>query len=138
MPAVIIGVFIVIMSLNQFYNPKLDDIQQMLEKEFKSIEHMPSASMTYYSASHKATIALASGKFLTEKTYEEVKKYYDDQLLRQGWTFYKEEVERIWGKDTGGYLRYYKKDDLSILIQYPGEKSSGCTYSFGIRWGMNP
>lgn len=50
-----------------------------------------------------------SDSYRTDSSYAQVRKYYDAELLKRGWSFYLEEPVTEWGKDLGGKEAHYCK-----------------------------
>ena len=119
------------------YGPISEGIKEQLESEFKLIGQLPSATLSSYRAHSRPEDALVSAKYNTKNSFSEIKKHYETELQKRGWTFLKEEGVKDWGKDLGGKSIIYCKERYSASIQYAGtEANYGWTYSLSLSWGL--
>ncbi|MCP3871994.1 MAG: hypothetical protein GY699_02420 [Desulfobacteraceae bacterium] len=118
--------------------PIADKYKKDLETEFKQIDQLPDASLKRYEVSAKPGSALVHGSFKTDKRFNEIRSYYDVELKKNGWKFWKIDSVKDWGKDLGGKSIRFCKGSYIATIQYFGEKADyGSTYSFSLSWGLH-
>jgi hypothetical protein len=118
--------------------PKAALVQTNLENEFRAIRPLPAATALNYHASHKTQQALVSDTYRTSLAYEDIRKFYDAELAKNGWSFYMEEQMKDWGRDLGGKTARYCKEQYRADLQYGGEKSNyGWDYAFSVSWGLD-
>ncbi|MGE5473969.1 MAG: hypothetical protein ACM3UU_07080 [Ignavibacteriales bacterium] len=133
----IVFLFSVLFIYNK-YDPKANAVEKELESEFFSIQPMPGAELFKKSHSHKTNQALVSASYITNKSFDEILAFYDDELIRNGWGYAGEEGLREWGKDLGGKAVYYQKNGYTASIQYAGEKANySWTYAIDFSWGLH-
>jgi len=61
--------------------PAVTQIEKNLKQEYDSIPVLPDASLIESTASHKSDHASVGGYFSTKMEFEEVREYYDKQLI---------------------------------------------------------
>jgi len=132
------GLFVYLPYDQAVNGPKAAEIQKDMEGEFKMIEPLPGATQLRYGSMHKTHQGDVGGDYKTDKSYEEIRKYYDRELNNHSWRFVKEEPVKIWRRDYGGKEAFYCKGIYTATLQYSGqeEKDVGWTYSFGLSWGL--
>jgi hypothetical protein len=78
---------------------------------------------------------MISKKFRSDAPYDEVKRFYVEHLLRDGWNVITEKQMKDWGSDFGGYYLQFHKGDLFLSIEYAGEKADyGWQYAIAVSW----
>jgi hypothetical protein len=98
--------------------------EQALKAEFNLIQPLPGALRTNLTARSKGgKQAIVSARFKTNKSYDEIRTFYFDEALKNGWTFSKEATKTDWGSDLGGKTIDFYKDEYELSIQYAGEKA---------------
>lgn len=79
--------------------------------------------------------ALVSKKFRSDARYDEVRRFYVESLGRDGWEIYGEKQLKGFGSNFGGYEIRFLKSDLSIVIEYAGDKADyGWQYGIAVSW----
>ena len=80
----------------------------------------------------KATV---SKTFRSEAPYDQVRGFYVERLEQDGWKIDGEKQLKDWGSDFGGHEIRFRKSDLSIAIEYAGEKADyGWQYGIAVSW----
>jgi hypothetical protein len=135
---VVLAAFFLLIPYRQRINgPEADRRLRTLETEFRSITPLPGASQLRYESSHKTSLGSVSADYDTTSSYAEIRKHYDNQLGKNGWTFLEEKPVKIWWQDYGGKELFYCKDHNAAVIEYAGQwKDAGWTYTFGLSWGL--
>lgn len=138
-PFILVMIFI-ISDITMKDRPKLqltiDEAESLLDSEYVLISSPPQAVQNSHKKTKRTTVLITSG-YVTKLGYEEIRKYYDDELKEHGWQFYKEEKVTNWGEYAGMAL-YYKNGELIATIEYHDNPkyNYGCTYSFDMSWGI--
>ena len=79
--------------------------------------------------------ALISKGFLSDASYEDVKRFYVEYLERDGWKVVGEKQLKDWGSDFGGYEIRFRKGDLNLAIEYAGPTANyGWQYGISVSW----
>ena len=111
-------------------------VEEALKNEFSMIPIMPSSAEHKRHFTKKTELMGISATYATNHSCKEITDFYDAQLKKHGWQFYREEEVTDWGKDYGGKIVRYKKGDFVATVQYAGEEADyGWTYAFGMDWG---
>jgi len=135
---VIAFISVVIWAVSSTNNTKILNIESNVKKEYSSIQQLPDATFLSVESSHKSNKALVDAKFKTDKNYDEIKKYYDDELKKLGWIFESEKSVKVWGKDLGGKIIRYTKGEYSLNVEYAGSMADYVwTYAIDVGWGYN-
>lgn len=80
-------------------------------------------------------IPLTGSAYVTASPGEDIVKYYDGELGRNGWKYACVKPLRDWGKDLGGWQRIYLKNGYLAALEYAGEKADfGWTYALDLTW----
>ena len=121
-------------------SPKAKLAQNGLEEEFRAITPLPGAAPQSYHAFHKSRSAIAGSTFFTKLPFSEIRKYYDEELARRGWEFYREEEVREWGEYRGGRTVDYCKGGYKATLQYAGKRpyAYGWVFALDISWDLEP
>jgi hypothetical protein len=110
---------------------------RLLENEFTSITPLARASRLRYESSHKGALGSVNADYDTADSYSDIRKHYDQELRKNGWTFAREKPVTIWRRDYGGRELFYCKDHNTAVIEYAGNwKDAGWTYTFSMSWGL--
>jgi hypothetical protein len=118
--------------------PEGDRSPERTETEFLAIKPLPGATPIGYNASNKPGQALVTDSYRTSLLYPDVRKYYDAELSKRGWSFYLEEPMTDWGKDLGGKSARYCKGRYRADLQWAGERADyGWDYAFSMSWGLD-
>ncbi len=119
-----------------FHGPEAKRAMEALEGEASVVRPPHSATETRHSATHKPHSALVTSTYSTAMSYPELRSYYDVELAAHGWTFIREQSDRAWGNDLGGFSAYYRKGVYTATLQFAGVKANyGWTYAVGLGWG---
>lgn len=79
--------------------------------------------------------AIVSKSYRSDARYEDVKRFYIEHLERDGWKLTSERQLNGFGGDPGGYLIEFHKGDVSIGIEYAGERANyGWQYGISVSW----
>ena len=145
--AILVGLvpiaFVIIFQIFWIYQfrvngPKAAAAQTELESEFRSIKPLPESRALFYHATNSPGQALVSDTYRTGLSYAQVRKYYDVELTKRGWSFYMEEPLTEWGKDFGGKAARYCKGRYRADLQWAGQGSSNdWDYGFSMSWGLD-
>lgn len=118
--------------------PDNSRVEAALKNEFDLIPIMPNAIEKNRDFIKKSTLMGIGASYITNQSYKEIIDYYDAQLKKHSWEFYREEKITDWGKDYGGKSVEYKKGDFLATVQYAGEKADyGWTYGFDMSWRLH-
>ena len=87
----------------------------------------------------KATLANITKCYRSDAVYEEVKRFYVDELNKAGWKCNGERSVKDWDKDLGGRELIFVNEAFGIgyyiAIYYVGEKANDpCTYGITVGW----
>lgn len=72
--------------------------------------------------------------FRSDVPYEEVKRFYTDRLVQDGWTLHEEKRLNGSGTDFGGYELEFRKGDIALTIEYAGKANYGWDYGMDVAW----
>jgi hypothetical protein len=118
--------------------PKASEAQTELETEFRSIKTLPGSTALFYHATNSPGQALVSDTYRTNLTFADVRRFYDAELTRHGWSFYLEEPMTEWGKDLGGKSARYCKGSYRADLQWAGERANHrWDYAFSMSYGLD-
>jgi hypothetical protein len=118
--------------------PKAAIAQTELETEFRAIQTLPGSTALFYHATNSPGQALVSDTYRTNLSYADVRKSYDAELTKRGWSFYLEEPMTEWGKDLGGKSACYCKDRYRADLQWAGERANHeWDYAFSMSFGLD-
>lgn len=127
--------FTVIQVIRGHYSPEAIKIEIELNAELKNIRPLPDAFSIEESSTRRGRDALVQCYYFTIKSYNDIRKYYDDEIAKHDWQFVSEESIKDWGKDLGGKSVLYRKGDYYLNLFYAGEKSQASwTYSISLSW----
>jgi len=117
-------------------NPVTINIENELKIELDSLKPLPddwSSGSSHFA--RKSNSVSVTKEYVSKNSYEDIKKYYNDELKKYNWQFSCEKDVKDWGKDLGGKELDYYKGQYSIEIFYSGEKANyGYTYGITIEW----
>lgn len=117
---------------------KGESAQTELEREFKAITPPPGATPRDYHASHKSRQALVGSGYSSDLPFEGIRKYYDEELAKNGWKFHDEYALRDRGRDFGGRTVEYCKGEYRASLVYAGERANyGWVYAIDLSWGLD-
>jgi hypothetical protein len=116
-----------------------DVTQNDVEREFQRISPLPLAVPIQHGATHKTHQGVVNTAYKTERSYEAIKAYYDNELTSLGWRLLREVNVRYGGNDYGGKELFYCKGNYTAHVQYAGrqEKQFGWIYSLALTWGLS-
>lgn len=118
---------------------RMDPVSQEKLNEIKTIWSTiplyPGMIEVNHSASSGFRRAFMSRSFCSEASYNDIKRFYSDHLLRAGWQLVTERPLKDWEKDLGGQLLEFHKGEYHLSIQYSGQKADyGWQYGIAVRW----
>ena len=121
------------------HGPSIEDvIQKELRVELNKITPLPGATVVGASDSNKLNQAFVEDCYNSTVNLNQIKQYYNEQFVKNGWQFYKEESVTIWGKDYGGKQFIYKKGDYEADLVYTApDPNSDQTFVVSISWSSN-
>ena len=69
--------------------------------------------------------------------YDEVKSFYEGELVGRGWRLVEEKRLSDWGRDKGGRSLTFSKDVYRMTLEYAGDNSAGqWDYSISLSKGF--
>jgi hypothetical protein len=118
---------------------QLDPVSQSKLGEIKAIWETlplyPGIVEVNHSASSGFGRAFMSKSFRSEASYNDIKSFYSEYLIRAGWQLVGERPLKDWNKDLGGQLLEFRKGEFYLSIQYAGKKADyGWDYAIGVSW----
>lgn len=114
----------------------MENKKSEIKKEFGLIQKHPDDSLIRNFYSKSATIWIGSS-YASNRSYNDIKEYYDSKLKEHGWEFYKEEKMFDWGKDYGGKSLRYRKGEFVATMQYAVVNADyGWDYGFSMSYGF--
>jgi len=113
--------------------------QEQLEKEFNEIAPLPGAVLKQSNKTFKPTNGVVEEYYIANKSFPDIRAYYDDQLLKRGWRRQSETDLTSWWKQRGEKMVLYCQGNISADLYYTGQEaeSLGYTYAFGLSWGFD-
>lgn len=119
--------------------PGAEKEQRVLENDFAHLSLPANSVPLPLKTSHKTHQASVSQSYESKLNYAELRAFYDQELAKNGWRFWKEQRLRDWGRDLGGMTADYCKRPFLASLQYAGEKADyGWNYALGLSWGLEP
>jgi len=107
-----------------------------LEKIQTEIPVFPLLIETKTDTVSKGRIAVLSKIYKCDAPYDDVKKYYIDQLSERGWQYVGEREIRDWGTDLGGSTFSFRNGEYRLSITYAGSNANyGWDYAIETVWG---
>ena len=116
-----------------------EEVKGQLERNFESILRFEGAVAIQRNSLVKTKAqGHVSETYKTSSDYEIIKKHYDAELLKQGWSFARERKVIYDGVDYGGKHVFYCKNNMTANLQHAGrqEEEFGWTYSFAVAIGL--
>lgn len=115
-------------------------IEEELKQEYELITLLPEPSLIESVAYHKSNLAGVGGRFSTKLEFEDIRKYYDGELINKGWKYLKETKGTY--KDNGKNYNirnlYYLKGNYMVWIENPGMFDNMETFTLIVTWGVKP
>lgn len=113
---------------------KLKELQQLSSE----IQVPASFSEVFTHYSSRGMDAGVYKGYRSPASYEEVKRFFSDQLIQKGWKLRREKIHKSWLVDTDGKDLEFLKGDTQITIEYAGSKTSNSwNYSVSYIWRNN-
>ena len=110
--------------------PDQTRILETLKIEFNKINKLPNALVVnenYLCIVDKTSIDIS---YSTSSIDNDILKFYDEQLLKNGWILVDKKKIYDWGRDLGGKEFTYSKLDFIFSIYFSGDRSgAGWNYS---------
>lgn len=82
----------------------------------------------------KPEIAVLTCFYRSPASYDAVKIFYVDALIKQGWSQPREEVVPKWFVNDGSKEMIFIRGEYSIGIEYDAAKNAEVPYSVSFRW----
>jgi hypothetical protein len=106
-----------------------------LERELSAISPMVGSTEVARDVSIKRGRGLAEIEYSGRIGWRELLQHYDPQFRAHGWVVRDTLPVRDWGRDYGGMIRRYCKDDLMASLQYAGrDTDSGWQFAVAVTW----
>jgi hypothetical protein len=113
-------------------NSKLREVQRIQG----TLPVFPSSVQTSESNDSKAELAGATRCYKSDASYEELKRFYNQQLRDLGWAYESERGLKDWGRDLGGRELTFRNNDYRVHIQFAGKDANyGWDYAISVSWG---
>ena len=104
--------------------PNSDDSKlREVERLEGTIPVLPSLVEIRQDRTSKGIVASISKYYTSEVRYNEVKRFYGNELRKHGWEYVGEKQLKEWGKDFGGCEIKFSNKEYYFSIQYAGEKA---------------
>ena len=112
--------------------------QAALVRQFDAIQKLPGSIPTGLNQIYK-TDRGKIGFYNTERSADQIKSYYDNELARLGWKYIGEKKVEKFGKFSGGsqYLFCNREIAATLFTTVNDEAWLGYTYSLALNWGMS-
>ena len=97
----------------------------------------PSFAAVKTSEVSKINLASISTLYRSPASYEDVKSFYKERLMQQGWQLVGEREMREWGHSYGGYSLDFSRGEYRVTIQYAGKRDQPNSWDYGVSvgWG---
>ncbi len=137
---IVIGIFALALILF-FFLPDSDSKQinvnyDIIKTNIENIKNLPGAEpleADSMDSMKKKNLVHIGRDFESDASYEEIKSYYSNELISEGWDFVSEESEKDWGKDYGVKDLNFKKDEMKLALTYvPPDQKENYGYNFSI------
>jgi hypothetical protein len=116
------------------YGPATEEAKSWIEGELLRIGAPAGSVPGDRSVITKPGEAFYQLKYSCSLPYLEIRHYYDEELSRAGWLFWREEVVRDWGTPVGTEVKYRKGDYEASLFYTTDPKRFGMDVSISISW----
>jgi hypothetical protein len=110
---------------------KLQELQQLAA----STPKFPDFEQVNYSDISKSDKTVVAYFYRSAASYDEVKSFYTNALLSQGWSSVQEEPLAKWSKEHSSQRLSFKKGKYTIQLEYDADKSS--KWKFVINYGLS-
>jgi len=110
-----------------------------LKEEFEKTPPMPNSSVKLPTRTNvKGWHGTVGNDYTSSATADEIKLYYQKELLKNGWSFCRAEKVIYRNQDYGGQHFFYRKGKYTADLQLAGKQESefGWTYAFSMSWGI--
>ena len=112
---------------------------QEVEKLFQAIPIYPGSEEVDTSSSSKDRIARLGKVFKANASYDELERFYIDNLSGLGWHLESERQVKDWWSDLGGRELRFRDGEYYVSIEYAGEKADyGWNYGVSVGWHAGP
>lgn len=88
-------------------------------------------------ATHSSSRAMDAGvhkSYHSSASFEEVKKFYSDQLIARGWVLIAEQNHESILIDTDGKDLKFQKADIIISIEHAGSRASDRSWNYSVSY----
>ena len=85
----------------------------------------------------KPTSAQVSYHYRSDASYDNLKRFYTENLTQLGWRLTGERELYNWGEKYGGRALDFSKGEYSLVIEYAGSRAEekGWGYTISVAWG---
>jgi hypothetical protein len=81
---------------------------------------------------HGMMIGLVSSDYKSGLTWEKIKNHYNEELLKHGWRYIREDPIIYDGHNYGGASALYCKRPYAVSVEYAGGQESQFGFTYGI------
>ena len=82
-------------------------------------------------APHVASLGLS---FKSDAPFEDVRRFYVEKLTSDGWRLAEDRKLSDWGRDMGGHLLEFRRDEYRIAIEKGGSNNDDWDYGVNFSW----
>jgi hypothetical protein len=109
-----------------------------LQNEWSQIQVPSGVTVLDRKGAARMTTGFAGAYFKSDSPLEEIRRFYEAELLSHGWTFRGEGPVKKRGRNVGDHEFVFCKGTLAAVLYFPGPKSAYIsTYVFDMSWGSN-
>jgi hypothetical protein len=112
----------------------------VLAEEFGRLAEPPSAVLLERKSGHKPFQARVGAEYTTDASYEEIRAFYDGELVRNSWRLVSDEATTDWGRNLGGHLTCYRKANYWAILDYgygTVGRTSRVLFEIDLTWGSS-
>jgi len=96
-----------------------------LEKLWSTIRTHPEFSQVDQGSLQNNRVAMLIRNYKSGAGYDQVKGFYEHELVGQGWRLVEEKRLSDWGRDKGGRSLTFSKGEYRLTMEYAGDNSGG-------------
>ena len=133
--AVFLVLFLLFVHWNKESSPNRADTKLKELQHLASEVRVPSSFREV--ATHSSSRGMDAGVYKSYRSlasFEEVKKFYSDQLIARGWVLAAEENHESILIDTDGKDLEFQKGDMIISIEYAGSKAEDRSWNYSVSY----
>jgi len=118
--------------------PQIAQIESNLKQEYDLIPVLSGSKLIRLTTPNYSDHVMVGGSYSTNLGFEDIRKYYDNELTKNGWKFYKETKNQYKhnGNNYEGLELFYKKGDYFASIVYPGVYDEKGTFALYLSWNL--